>query len=264
MKEKNIIIISALIGIAIFIINFFTIFSNIITLITIVIVIGPIAYFEYLKYSRNKEVEERFPDFLRDVSENIKSGMTLTQAIKNTKDNDYGKLNPFVRKMATQIDWGVPFNRILEDFSKDNTPVIRRTVSSIIETYRGGGDISKVFDAVEESIMEVIRIRKERTSSTYSQMLTGYIIFFVFVGILVALQVFLIPSLVSISAPGASLVNTQVAKSVYTDIFQWLVLIEGIFSGLVIGKMSEGTIMAGLKHSLLLTFVGYFILILFV
>jgi flagellar protein FlaJ len=263
MKERDMTIIFAIIGVTMFIVNFFTIMSNIVSLIAIVIVLAPVSFYEYRKYTKNREIEETFPDFLRNISENIKSGMTLTQAIKATKDVDYGKLNPYVKKISSQIDWGVPFNKVLEDFAKNNTPIIKRTVASVIETYRSGGNIAEVFESVGESIMEVNKIRKERASAIYSQMLTGYIIFFVFIGILVALQLFLIPSLVSISSP-VGLENTQAASSIYTDIFQWLVLIEGIFSGLVIGKMSQGSLVAGLKHSLIMTFSGYLIILLFV
>ena len=62
-----------------------------------IVVSGP-TLLEYRKYRENKEIEERFPDFLRDITENIKTGMTLTQAITATKDTYYGVLTPYVKK----------------------------------------------------------------------------------------------------------------------------------------------------------------------
>ena len=202
----------------------------------------------------SKEIEEQFPDFLRDISENVKSGMNLSQAIKKTKQNDYGALSKYVKKIVVKLDWGVSLEDVLMEFSKNKNPSVRRTVSSILEIYKGGGNIKKVFEAIADSIIEINKIRKERYATIYSQMLTGYVVFFVFLGVLVSLQKFLIPNL---AISGAS-------PEFYVDLFQKLILIQGFFSGLIIGKMAEGNIIAGLKHCLILIILGYGVLSFFV
>lgn len=254
---ENIMIVGMVVfGIILFVYNYFFLNIPIINIMAVIVVlIGPIIL-EYDKYSKNKDIEEKFPDFLRDVSENIKSGMTLPKAIAATKKNDYGPFTPFVKKMAVQMDWGVPFDDILEGL-KIKSPVIKRTISIIIETHRGGGKISDILNAVGKSITEINKLRKERKSSVYSQMVTGYIIFFVFLGVLVTLQTFLVPSL---SVVATTDLGGNVEAS-YNDLFQWLILIQGVFSGLVIGKMSEGSIFAGAKHALILGLVGYLAII---
>ena len=42
-----------------------------------------------------------------------------------------------------------------------------------------------------------------------------------------------------------------------------ITLIQGLFMGLVLGKLSEGSIKAGVKHSLILMIIGFIILSLF-
>jgi len=42
----------------------------------------------------------------------------------------------------------------------------------------------------------------------------------------------------------------------YAGLFRNLIILQGFFAGLVIGKMSEGAISSGIKHSLLLAIVG--------
>jgi flagellar protein FlaJ len=180
--------------------------------------------------------------------------MTLTQAVKATKTNDYGSLTKDVRKIASQIDWGIPFEDILENFSKKYSKMIQRTVSTIIEAYEGGGNISDILESSARSVSEINKIKKERVTNVFSQTITGYIIFFVFLGILVTLQRFLIPSL---GFAESSIINMEEFLTVYRTIFQWLILIQGAFSGLVIGKLSEGNLISGLKHSILLTMIGY-------
>jgi flagellar protein FlaJ len=248
------IIILAVFGAVMFTYNLFTIGSELISLISIGIVIAGPALIEYRKYKENKEIEERFPDFLRDVTESIRTGMTVTQAFKSTKENQYGALTPYVRKIIVKIDWAVPFDKILIDFSKDSTPLIQKTISTILETYEGGGDISNVLTAASETIKEVNKIRKERFSAIYNQMLTGYAVFFMFVGVLIVLKSYLVPSLFSI---GTTVAGIEDINNFYDMTFQWLIVIEGFFSGLVVGKMANGSLVAGLKHSLILTAVGY-------
>ena len=43
------------------------------------------------------------------------------------------------------------------------------------------------------------------------------------------------------------------------NVFLALIIVQGLFAGLVIGKLSEGKIMAGVKHSLIMTALSYLI-----
>ena len=262
-SSTKVIVLLVLIGVTIYLVNFFTIFYLPLTLLSIGIVIAGPSLFEYKRYKENKEIEERFPDFLRDVTENIKTGMTLTQAIIATKNTYYGALTHHIKKIVTKIDWSIPFDEVLKDFSDQTTPLIKKTVSTIIETYSGGGDITQILDATGKTIKEINKIRKERFSAIYNQMITGYVIFFIFIGVLIILQKYLVPGLFAFSSPEIGIGNTEGIAKTYSDIFQWLILIEGFFSGLVIGKMAEGSVLAGLKHSFFLIVAGYGAFLLF-
>ena len=145
----------------------------------------------------------------------------------------------------------MPLDKILHDFGDSTTKSLRRTVSTIIDTHRGGGDIAAIFESVGKSTEEMNRINEERASAVYNQMLTGYVIFFVFIGVLIMMQLYLLPSmeLFSYSDGGAS-------SGFFADTFRMLIIIQGFFSGLVIGKMSEGSLMSGLKHSIILVLIG--------
>ncbi len=240
----------------------FEAFFSMINIIGALVAIAPSMMIKYQEYNRQKEVERRFPDFLRDVTEGTKAGMTLPKAIKEAAEGEYGALNPHVEKMASQMDWGVPFDEVLERFAdRVGSSAIRRSVTTIIETHRSGGNVSEVLEVVAESVTDMERIKKERKSHVYSQMITGYTIYFIFLGVMVGLQRFLIPSLAmeggtEIAVEGAGLEMEELAV-IYEDMFQNLVIIQGFFSGLAIGKMSAGSIMAGLQHVLVLVVIGY-------
>jgi len=260
MKKASLLIkitlLTTLAGISIAILNLIFLSSFTLSIVSIFIIpIGPFIY-QYKKYKENKEIEERFPDFLRDIAQNIRTGMTIPQSIKATKNTYYGALTPYIRKIIVQIDWGVPLDKILTDFANHTTKSLRRTVSTIIDTHGGGGNIADIFDSIGKSIVEINRINKERSSIIYNQMLTGYIIFFVFIGVLILMQIYLIPSFQTFSAPEVGISTFEELGNFYANVFRILIIIQGFFSGLVIGKLSEGNIISGLKHSILLVVIG--------
>jgi len=268
MKEKypliKITIITTIAGLTLSILNLILFTSITFSIVSIFIIpIGPFIY-QYGKYKESRELEERFPDFLRDVAQNIRTGMTIPQAITATKDTYYGALTPYIKKMVVKIDWGVPLDNILNNFAERSTKILKRTISTIIDTHRGGGDIANIFDSVGKSSVEINRINKERSSVVYNQMLTGYVIFFVFIGILVLMQMYLLPSLQTFSSAEVGISTFGQLKGFYSDTFRMLIIIQGFFSGLVIGKMSEGSMISGLKHSIFLVVIGSLVLMIFV
>src|SRR3989338_4712832 len=56
---------------------------------------------------RQKELESRFPDFVRNLTGAIKSGMPAAQAVIQVSDTDYGALMPHVKKLANQLEWSI-------------------------------------------------------------------------------------------------------------------------------------------------------------
>jgi flagellar protein FlaJ len=222
----------------------------------------PILIF-YTRYKTNMEIEQQFVVFMRDLSSSINAGMTLPLALNHCSKNDYMSLGPYVNDMAAQVDWGIPFKRALETFAKKTESVsVKRSITTIIETYKVGGKISDTLEAINRSLVTVEKIKKERSSSVHSQVVTSYMIFFVFIFILIILQSFLIPSLTQRSVSDVALTITQAPQTLpsgqeYSQIFTIFIIMQGFFAGLATGKMAEGSLVSGLKHSIILIIVGY-------
>lgn len=266
---------SAFGALVIFALNYFYIFPaigneilyNIINLLAITTLGVPYAMLEYNIYLSTKEIEERFPDFLRDVTEGLRGGMTLPLSIKYASNNNYGSLNKYVKRLVAQITWGVPFETSLHQFSQNlKSPTISRAVSTIIEAHRSGGNIAEALEAVGKSSVEIEKLRSERASRISSQMMSGYVIFFIFIAIMAGMREFLLPALSwgAVTSSGEEIMEaskTAINVEVYGTMFSHLAIIQGIFSGIVIGKLSEGTISAGAKHAAILAFVGYLALV---
>ncbi len=263
-------IVSVLIGSAIIILNFFIfpmmipeeifdILQPLINMMGAIIAIVPPVLVFYKRYKENKEVETQFTIFMYDFTEAIDSGMTLPMALRFCGGKDYGILSNHINAIASQVSWGVPFREALRLFSnKVGSLPVRRAITTIIETYKVGGKISDTLKAVGESLLEINKIKAERSVSVQSQILTSYLIFFVFIFILVILQSFLIPALTPQTAVGMPTMSGTSAPEMFPpELFINFIIIQGFFAGLATGKMAEGSVIAGVKHSIVLIVIGY-------
>ncbi|MCJ7770825.1 type II secretion system F family protein, partial [Candidatus Bathyarchaeota archaeon] len=89
----------------------------------------------------NLNAENSIPSFLRDVSEARKTGMSPEKSIiQGATRKGYGSFSKILRRIVTQIEWGVSLRRILEDLSKHvlSWPVLTH-FTILIETIEVGG-----------------------------------------------------------------------------------------------------------------------------
>ena len=222
-----------------------------------VIIIGLPLLYKFNQFKKIRLIEELFPKYLNDIAENISAGMTLPQAIRSTVNIEYGVMTPYVHEIASKVSWGITFERIMNDFAKKTgSKAMKRNVQTIIETHRSGGSMDTIMRSVAQSLVELEKIKKERSASVYAQMINGYLIFFVFLGVMIGLSSVLVP---------AFQMNEQQEdlRGVFSDIFRALIIVQGFFAGLSIGKMAEGSLIAGIKHSLVMVVIGYSAFLLF-
>jgi flagellar protein FlaJ len=227
---------------------------------------------------RQRELEEKFLEFVRAITDSVKAGIPIPRAIIEVSYADYGALTPYVKKLAHQIEWGIPLRESFMRFAKDTgNKVIRRSMSIIVEAEQSGGNIQDVMIAVSNSVLQVKKLKEERRANAFTQLIQGYFVFFVFIGIMVILQVYLMPQLSEISGTVIEGLKEGISTGISTGFFDGgeeqvgeslinfetlfiaMILIQGLFAGLMIGKFSEGSLKAGLKHSLILAISGYFI-----
>ena len=94
----------------------------------------PYGIYGYRRDQIRARVEEKFPDFLRDLAEYWKGGLSMTVAIQTLAKGEYGNLNDEVNKMSSQISWGVSFGEVLEMFTERVTsPIVTRVVRMVIK-----------------------------------------------------------------------------------------------------------------------------------
>jgi len=223
--------------------------------IAIIISIIPGVFLIYREHRKIRELERMFPYFITDLTEVVRAGMPLTQGIKYLTKNDYGELSKHIKKISAKIDLGVPLSRALMSFGEESkSKMIKRAVATIIKVDEYGGKLVEVLTNVVESIRVIDKLKRERELLIYGSITQCYVIFLIFLGIMVAMYKFLFPMLSAGVGSAESLIGVQ-----YSVLFTHLALIQALFSGLVIGKMTEGSLIAGIKHCIVLGIVSYLV-----
>ena len=264
--------IGIILGVLVIVLDFYFLFKPMSRWFKPLLLVGVlIAFFlffiDFLKENkRQKEIEIKFLEFVRTLVETVKSGIPLPQAIYKMSGSDFGSLTLYIKKLANRTEWGIPAKEALVMFANDTgNDVIKRSIEVVVVAERSGGNIEDVLESVTDSVLQVKKLKDERKESVFNQILQGYIVYFVFLGIMLMLQVNFLPMLVDMAGNlgGVLLGSSVVSQGKIQDfsyIFLALILIQGFFAGLVIGKFSEGEIKQGIKHSVILMVIAYMVI----
>ena len=230
--------------------------------------VGPFVFSIIKEVRIDSQKEEKFLEFSRNLVESVKTGTPISKSIINMSNKNYGVLTSHIVKLANQISLGISLNKALEVFSKDvENKSIERSLTLIGQAERAGGDIGEILESVAGAVSMSDKLKKERKASISTLVIQGYIIFLVFIVIILVMQFQILPMVSGIADTGALNLaglsisqNTEVVQqSQVSNAFLYLIMVQGFFTGLVIGKLSEGSIKAGVKHSFTLIFLSFLI-----
>jgi len=237
-----------------------------------VFLIGPGVY-DFIQQRRIKKIEERFPDFLRDVAEAGRFGMTLAESIVVASSGRYGALTDEIKRMASKIEWGVPVKDALLSFNnRINTPLINRMIAIIIKANEAGGNVADVLSMVAHAARETQLMRKERSIEMFTYAFVLLTSFFVFVATIIILNKSFLPEMETAGrAVRESLQNMAVTSQLPVNIayenipiisllFVIATIMHGVGDGIMIGLLSDGRLKSGMIWAFLLLISGYLIL----
>jgi len=229
-----------------------------------------------IESGREREKDEMFLEFSRNLVESVKSGTPISRSIVNIRDKDYGSLSPHIVKLSNQISLGIPIKEALETLAIDvHSKVIARAVTLISEAERAGGEIETILESVAMSVSQTEKLKKERKAAMSTLVVQGYIIFSIFIIIMLVMQFQILPMASNLNleeseseleaAPVGPMSNPIFGLGEGIDPeemarpFLYLLLVQGFFIGLVIGKLTEGNLKSGLKHSFILVVLSWLV-----
>jgi len=165
-----------------------------IIIIGLIVATVPYSVYRFFEFKKIRELEERFPNFLRDLAESQRAGLTIIQALQSSVRSDYGHLTPEIKKMYNQISWNVPMEKALKSFAKrSKSTVIDRSMTVIDQVNKSGGNIEDIMDSLATNIEQIRDAQEEKATLMREQVIMIYAIFFIFLGISLGLLKFLVP-----------------------------------------------------------------------
>ena len=154
-------------------------------ILTFIVAVGVVAFSVWILVwvflllqieARKGAVEAALPDFLSLIAANVRSGMTVDQAMWYAAKPEFGILSIEVRSIIKSSFSGEPFEKALDRLAvRFNSKVLERTILLVKQAMATGGEVAEIMEITSEDAREVSIQRKDIAST-----LLVYVIFLVF------------------------------------------------------------------------------------
>jgi archaeal flagellar protein FlaJ len=234
-----------------------------------VAVLGPYGFYHSRQLARIEKIEDRLPDFLRDVAEAGRFGMTLPDAIIVASKGRYGLLTEEIKKMASQLEWGVPVATALRLFEERvPTPLVQRVVSIVTRANEAGGNVADVLTMVAHDTREAQLQVKSREISMLTYLTVIYIAFGVFLVTIYIMAAIFLPDMItagagvassSLSGSGGLTLAFQLVPELFLAFFV-AVIAHAVGDGIMAGILQKGQLAYGFQHATIMLIMGYLVM----
>jgi flagellar protein FlaJ len=217
-----------------------------------------------LQKRATRKKEELYTEFLFKLSELMRGGLDPIKAVKELSKTDLGVLTPHIRIASTSMTYGKSFEEAMKAMAKSlHSNLIERYTMLVVQASYSGGAVADLILKASEDMRSIISIEREKEGNLHQYVMIFYFAQAIIIFIVYILTTSLLPFVAQIGA-------TQLfGKSDINDIdfargFFHMIILNSIFGGLIIGKISEGEARYGLKHVVVLVTVGYIASALFI
>jgi len=202
------------------------------------------------KYSRERRsLEKVLPEFIRDVAEGRKTGLSPEVAIERLGGRPYGILSKHVKKMGAQLSWGVSLSTVVSTFTAAVGSWITKAIGVLlIEVVDVGGGTIRSFSDMAEFTRDINEMEGERRAALRPFVYITYV-----AGVMVIITTFILVYL--LNAPAISGIGSSSLPQVdpnTIDLLLTTAVFDSFIIGIVAGKMGESGLADGFKHSIFL------------
>jgi flagellar protein FlaJ len=217
------------------------------------IVLVSVPAFYSMRYSRERaRLEKALPEFIRDVAEGRKTGLSPEKAIERLSDRHYGELSHHVKKMAAQLSWGVSLTKVVSTFTNAVGSWITKAIGTLlIEVVDVGGGTIRSFSEMATFTREINDMESERRAALKPFVFITYV-----AGAMVILTTFIMVYMLGQPAARGFGGNFQVFPAGTVDLLLVTAVFDSFVIGFVAGKMGESSVSDGFKHAIALVIVS--------
>ncbi|MCL6579309.1 MAG: type II secretion system F family protein [Candidatus Bathyarchaeota archaeon] len=200
---------------------------------------------------KKSSMEQGINSFLRDLTEVRKTGLSPEKCIESLAHRDYGEFSKELRKISSEISWGVPIRKVILDFVKRVKSWMTQVIMFLlVETIDVGGGTIAMIESIARFNNLTQEVDKEKRMAVRPYVLMPYFAAILLVAT-TTMMIGIMPATLGV-AGGAS--SKNLGQTI--TIFVTSSIFHSYLIGLVAGKISEESIAAGFKHASVLVIIA--------
>jgi flagellar protein FlaJ len=196
-------------------------------------------------------LEQGLTSFLRDLTEVRKTGLSPEKCIESLANRDYGEFSKELRRISSEISWGIPVRKVIMDFVKRvKSWIVQLVMFLLVETIDVGGGTIAMIESLARFNGMIQDVEKEKRMATRPYIMMPY-----FAAILLVATTVLMLNFTS----SITMISSGIQKPDMTEVtvmFVTAVIFHCYMIGIVAGKISEESIAAGFKHAAALVIIA--------
>jgi len=221
--------------------------------ITLIVSAVPPAIVHQKIAGRKASMEKGISNFLRDLTETRKTGLSPEACISNLSDRDYGAFSKELQKMSSDIGWGIPMRNVIMSFVKKTKSWMSQIVMFLLlEAVDVGGGTIAMIESLARFNNMTQEVEKEKRMSVRPYMIMPYFGAILLVSTTLMTLLFTTNTIAMGGETAASAANTDNLSLIFTV----SVITHCYLIGLVCGKISEESLAAGFKHAAILVLIA--------
>ncbi len=225
--------------------------------IALVVSTAPAAIVHSRISKKKADIEKGINNFLRDLTETRKTGLSPERCIESLSNRDYGEFSKELRKISSEISWGVPIRKVIMDFLKRTKSWMTQIVMFLlVETIDVGGGTIAMIESLARFNNLTNEVEKEKKMAVRPYILMPYFAAILLVATTTMMIGFTAGTLGAPAAAGAEVTDTVTDLSPMISVFTTSCIFHSFLIGLVGGKISEESVAAGFKHAALLVVIA--------
>jgi flagellar protein FlaJ len=196
-------------------------------------------------------IEQGINSFLRDLTEVRKTGLSPEKCIESLSNRDYGIFSKEVRKISSEISWGIPIKKVLMDFIKRTRSWMTQIVMFLlVETVDVGGGTIAMIESLARFNNLTQEVEKEKKAEVRPYVMMPYFAALLLVATTTMMLGFTTGTL------GTAGTGPPKDITAITATFTTACIFHSYLIGIVAGKISEESIAAGFKHAAILVVIS--------
>jgi flagellar protein FlaJ len=201
--------------------------------------------------SKKTSTEQGVNSFLRDLTEVRKTGLSPEKCIESLSHREYGVFSKELRKISSEISWGIPLKKVMMDFiSRTKSWMTQIVMFLLVETVDVGGGTIEMIESLARFNNLTQEVEKEKKSSTRPYIMMPY-----FAALLLVVTTSMMLGFTT-GTIGVAGTKPPANMGWIRQVFMTSAIFYSYMVGIVAGKISEESIAAGFKHAAVLVVIS--------